>query len=523
MNEPHENAGRRVLRGTGILMLGRSMAMVFGLLQTVLIAKFFGATSMADAFFVAAAVPVLLLGVVENNLGLTFTPLFVELEHKGDKEGAWTLAATLFKGGSLIMGAYVALTIVLAVPLAWLLAPGFDSATRGELVSLILCMSPLALSMFISSTFTTMCFIRGVFVLPAATHIISAACPCLSMILLRGWVGIYAVPMGLLLGSILGGLMLFRQLGPRHALFRTPMAVKHPAVKQLWKLMVLRTGAMSLLQLNTAVDRMFASRIAPGHIAHLAYAHQIIISVRRIFIVPLGRSLMPVVSRAAAAGDSQQVRMLVKKVTSLLGFAIIPLFVFLIGFRHEAVELLLARGAFSEEAVRFTGIALLFYSLGAFSMVLNPVLTATLFAFRDSLSPLKIVAVGAVLNIALNYLFIQCFSFGGIALATSGVATVASVMLWRCLARRTEGLDAKQIVGSLLRTLLAALAMLAVARGGSSWLHQHGQPALALELALCLAAGGLVYMGVQAALNRTAFERAIQELRRILARKLRRS
>jgi putative peptidoglycan lipid II flippase len=513
-----ENRGA-LLKGTAILLASRLVAMALGVLQTLLIARYYGASVATDAFFVASAVPVIFLGVVEMSLGLTFTPLFIELEEKGDRASAWTLAATLFKRGGILVVIYMLLTMALARPLAHVLAPGFAPQARWELTRLILCMAPQALAVFVSSVLATMCFIRGAFLLPAVTSVFTAALPTLCMVFLHDRIHIYALPLGVVSGTTLSALLLFTRFGPAHPMFRTASDTSHPAVRQFGRLMLLRTATTSLMQLNTSVDQVFASWVGTGHIAHLAYAQQVVIAARRLFIVPVGRSAMPAMSRAVARGNHQEARSLVEQITAFLGFAIIPIFILLIGFRHEFVRLVFLRGVFTEEAVRYTAIALMFYSLGAFSAVLNPVLTALLFALRDSMSPLKVVSIGVVLNALFNYIGIRLFSFGGIALSTSAVAAVSSCMLWMCLRGRAGELNARRTLGSLGRTGLAALVMLAAAKGVDLGLLADRGLGIPLRLFLSCAAGGVVYLAAQAALNPEVFSRAVSAVRRRAQRK----
>lgn len=505
-----------MLKGVAILVGARAGSALLGVLQTLLIAHYFGAGKAADGFFVASAVPVLFLGVVEANLSLTFTPLFVELEEAGDTKGAWTLAATLFKKGSLLILTYMVATMALAYPLACVLAPGFTLPGRRELAKLIVCLAPQSILIFISSTWAALYFIRGAFLLPAFAYIVTAAMPCLCTVLLHGVFQIYALPIGLVAGSALSCLLLYWPLGRAHPLFATPSDASHPAVKSLLQLMLPRTAATSLMQVNTAIGRVFASCVGTGHIAHLAYAQQMILAAQRLFIVPVGRSVMPAMSRAAARGQHQEMRSLVEQVTAFLGFVIVPAFALLIAFRHEVVRLVLGRGVFTESDVRDTAVALMFYGFGAFSAVLNPVLTAMLFALRDSLSPLKIVAAGVVLNVICNYIGVKLFSFGGIALATSLVSAFASVLLWRSLRGRAGEPDVRRTLGSLGWTVLAALAMVAAAKGLDLCVLAGLGLRPPVRLLLAGAAGGLVYLAAQALLNR-------QYVRLAAARVLRRA
>ncbi len=511
---PPPESRRTLAKGAAILVVARLMSAALGILQVLLISHYFGASLTADAFFVASAVPLIFLGVVESNLGLTFTPLFIELEEKGEASAAWVMAATLFKAGLLLVGGYTLLTMLCALPLAHVLAPGFDGVARRELALLIFCLAPQALAIFVGAVLATMCFIRGAFLLPAAASVAAAAMPCLSLIAWHATLGVYALPLGLVAGAVLAGVLIFPRFGWSHRLFRTPWDLRHPAVKTLGRTILMRTAATSLMEVNTTVDRMFASSIGTGHIAQLSYASRMLVAVRRLFIVPVGRSLMPVLSRAAARGDFAEVRAMVGNVVGVLGVAIIPMFVMVMGFRHEVVSLVFVRGAFDPGSAAFTAQALLLYGLGAFSAILNPVLTATLFAMRDSIAPLRVVTVGVVLNVVCNAAFIWAFGFSGIPLATSTVATVASVLLWRALQQRTGPIAAGKALGSLGRTLLAAGVMLALAKGADLGLQAQGEYRVFLRLLVAGAVGGVAYSAAQAALNPREFRQAVAMLRR---------
>jgi len=506
---------RGMVRGTAVLMVARLAMMLMGMLQTILMARWFGASVMVDAFFVATVVPVLFLGVVETNLSLAFTPLFVELEESGKSQDAWTLAATLMKQGALWVGLYALLTLALAVPLASILAPGFTPEAHRALVFMIRMLSPLGLLMFSSAVLASLCFIRGFFALPGITYLLNAGLPLLALFVFHRSLGIYALPIGLLAGAFLGLVLLLPRFGWRHPLFRTPSNLRHPAVRTFGKSMALRTAATSLIQVNMAVDGAFASTVAPGHVAHLAYASRILLAVRRLVVFPLGRSLMPTLSRAVARGDYDMIQRIIGGATRLLGLCIFPVFAFLIVFSEDVVRVIFASGAFSDTAVHYTSIALVFYALGALSAVLNPVLTAAHFALRDSISPLKIAVVGAVLNVVLNVVCLRLFYTGGIALATSLVMTAATVLLWRSLSRLSGKLDLRLVGLSLGRSLLGAVVLVVVARQvfRLSLLPAGLHPVLPLALAFC--AGGLAYTLLQVVLG----WQELLRLRRLFRRK----
>jgi putative peptidoglycan lipid II flippase len=492
---------RRVVRGAAVLMLARVAMMVMGMLQTILIARWFGASIMVDAFFIAMAVPILFLGVVETNLSLAFTPLFIELEESDKPADAWILAATLLKCGAMLVGGYALVTLVLAGPLAAMLAPGFEPEARLELVRMIRILSPLGLCMFVSATLAALCFVRGKFLLPGITYLVNAGAPLLALALFYRYIGIDSLVFGLLAGAVIGVGLLFPCFGIRHPVFRTPCNLRHRSVLAFGKMMALRTAATSLVQINIAVDGAFASTVAPGHVANLAYASRLLLAMKRLVVFPLGRSLMPALSRAVAKGDHETLQRIINGATRLLGLCIIPLFGFVIIFREEVVVILFGSGAFSDDAVRLTSQALMFYALGALSTVLNPVLTATHFALRDSISPLKFALAGVVLNVVMNVVCLRLFSTGGIALATSIVITATTILLWRSVGRLSGKLDLRSVVLSFMRALAGTLLLGVVASVVYRRMPLPAGTHPVLHLLVAFVFGGMAYVLLQMALG----------------------
>ena len=117
-----------ISRFAGPVSLATLFSRVAGFFRDLLIAKFFGAAMMADAFFVAFAIPNLFRRMfMEGALSSSFLPVYSDVrEQSGPKE------AKKFAGGMLVFlifagSAGCAIGIWFADPLMRVLAPGFAS------------------------------------------------------------------------------------------------------------------------------------------------------------------------------------------------------------------------------------------------------------------------------------------------------------------------------------------------------------------------------------------------------------
>ena len=93
--EKSENS--KVVKAAGIVGAATMVSRVFGLVRDMVIAAFFGASWMTDAFWVAFRIPNMLRRLLgEGSLTISFVPVFTEYLEKKSKEEAIELASQRF-------------------------------------------------------------------------------------------------------------------------------------------------------------------------------------------------------------------------------------------------------------------------------------------------------------------------------------------------------------------------------------------------------------------------------------------
>jgi len=491
---------RRHLSGAAILFVARIAAMAFGLLQAVLLASKFGTSASADAFFVAYAVCFLFVAPTEGGLMIAFVPAFVHTTEAEGEESAWRVAAGLCRIG-LIGATSVALLLAVSSPwLAPLLAPGFDEATVTLVALFIRVLSPIVVLVFVAAFLATMDYVSGHYSLPALAMTAHAMAGPASLLLFADRFGIIALAWGLVAGALvrcvilgLGSPQSTRLLGPA-------VPLRHPALRQIGRTIAARVVTTWFIELNMTVDRMFASFLGPGYVSCLAYASRAVMAIVNAVVMPMGRALMPPLSRLAARRQHERLRSLLENGVIAVGFVVVPMVVFVASFRVEILTVLFRRGAFDAASVEATAYALLFYSLGIIPFLMTPALNGTFFALGESGVPLRIGMVCVLANVVLDAVLILGLGHGGIALATSLVGAIRASLLWIYLQRQVGALRSRPVVGSLLASAAAAAfalwtALLLVSLGGPEWSHPYRR------LAACAVAGGTGYVLLQWVLN----------------------
>jgi putative peptidoglycan lipid II flippase len=115
-----------VVRAAGLIGVATFSSRVLGFIRDMVLARLFGATPAADAFFVAYRIPNLLRELfAEGSMSSAFIPVFTEYQTLKTKHDAWELASATFTTLLTIVTAITLLGIVASPGIVWLMAPGF--------------------------------------------------------------------------------------------------------------------------------------------------------------------------------------------------------------------------------------------------------------------------------------------------------------------------------------------------------------------------------------------------------------
>ena len=425
---------------------------ITGLVRELLMAATFGASAMTDAFNVAFRIPNLLRRLfAEGAFSQAFVPVLAGTRaQEGDEATrrlvdqiatvlAWVLLATC------VLGVLAAPVLVYAMAAGLKQSPeGFDAAvvmTRW-MFPYIGFMSFVALAAGILNTWKR-------FAVPAVTPVLLN----LAMIA-AAWFGapwferlglppIYAMAGGVLLG---GALQLGAQVPALHRLGLWPRvglgwgAVKaawnHPGTRRVLTLMLPALLGVSVAQLSLLINTQIASHLAVGSVSWLTYADRLMEFPTALLGVALGVVLLPQLSAAQAAGDTDRYSGLLDWGLRLVVLLAVPCAVALLTFAQPLVAVLYHYGRFGAADVQQTATALMGYGAGLIGLIAIKVLAPGFYARQDIRTPVKIAIGVLVLTQALNLVLVPHLAHAGLALAIGLGALVNAAFLLMGLRRR---------------------------------------------------------------------------------------
>ena len=173
---------------------------------------------------------------------------------------------------------------------------------------------------------------------------------------------------GLAIGTLIGGLLQLvvqfpslRRVGFR---FRPDFNWRDPGVKTILALMGPATIAASAVQVNVAVNSGFASGLGDGPMTWLNIAFRLMQLPLGIFGVAVATVTLPLVSRSAAVGNTQEFRSAIAHALRLVLLLTIPSAIGLIILANPIISLIYEHGRFHGGATAQTAAALRFYAIG---------------------------------------------------------------------------------------------------------------------------------------------------------------
>lgn len=478
----------------GLTLISR----ITGFARDILIARYLGAGTVADAFFVAFKFPNLFRRLfAEGAFNAAFVPLFARHLEGGGAAPSKAFATEAFNMLLAILFVFVGL-MMLAMPLAiYVMAPGF-AETPGKL-DLAAELSRIAFPYLL---FISLVALQSGVLNATGRFAAAAAAPILlNLVLIAAMLGFagrgptvgHVLAWGVFAAGVLQFLWLFWHM--RRAGYVLPL--KRPRLSPDVRLMLTRIlpgviGA-GVYQISLLIDTVLASIVADGAVSWLYYADRVNQLPLGVVGVATGVALLPQLSRQFKAGDLDAAAASQNRACEFALILTVPAAAAFLVIAAPVISVLFERGRFLPEDSAATAAALQFYALGLPAYVLVKVFAPGFFAREDTKTPVKVAAIALLINVVLNLILMGPLGHRGIALATAVAAWINAGALVYLLRRQGAYAPDARLIGKLWRIVLASAAM----AGVLLVLRQH-LAADPLGLAGLILAGLIVYFGLGA-------------------------
>jgi putative peptidoglycan lipid II flippase len=467
---------KKVTKNTSIVSFGTGISMVLGFARDILVARFFGTSSILEAFIVSFRIPNLFRSIFgEGFSDSVATPVLSEFQE--DKEKLFKTGRNLISLSIIILFVCTLLGILFAKFFVVLLAPGFLK-------------DPYRLNMAVSFTRITFLYLLFVglsvnsfsilyalkrFFIPAVTPAFLNISFIIGLLFLSRVFEEYILVACVLGGGVLQLLFPFWFLCREGFEFRFNVKglFGDKALIRMLKLSGPRIISSIVYQLSVIIDTVLASFtriVGPGALAALWYANRYVHFPLALFIHAVCRVAIVDLSFYHSQKRSEDFKKLFVFSFQNVIFFIIPISIIYMFLARPIIEVILMRGDFDVRSAAMTASVLFFYSFGLFFFCGIKLLVNIFYALKDTVTPAKVTVVSLVANVLMSVALMFPLKIGGIALGSSLAAILNFFILYRILIQKIGIIDWQDTRSHLIKVVVLSVFVALASRFLWGWL-----------------------------------------------------
>ncbi|MFH1772176.1 MAG: murein biosynthesis integral membrane protein MurJ [Candidatus Omnitrophota bacterium] len=464
---------KRIIKDTSIVSLATLFSRFLGLIRDILIANFFGTSSILEAFLVAFRIPNLL----RSALGEGFSDSVavpVLSEYRKDKYELFNISSHLLSIFIIVLSIVTAAGIIFSKYLVLCMAPGFlsDQETFLRAVSFTRITFLYIFLIGVSTCLTAILYSLKKFFIPAFTPAFLNIAFILGIPFffhsLKNNVLLLCVVAGGILQVIFPFMGVLRE-GFRFK-FRLREALSNSQIIRMFKLFVPRVWSSIVYQLSVLLDTIlasFANIVGSGAICAIHYSSRFIQLPIALIALPIFRVTIVDLSEYHKYGRMDEFKKLFVFSFQNLIFFIIPIAVVFMVFGRGILDVILVRGGFKADSLEITASAFFFYSMGLLFFCAIKVLLGAFYSLKDTKTPAKTTAISLLVNAAFSILLMFPFKIAGVALGSSIAAMFNCFLLYYFLIKRIGPIDWEDTLVQLLKII--SLSIIAAFFAGIAW------------------------------------------------------
>lgn len=461
----NENKSPSVLKAAWIIAVVTIVSKLIGFVRDIIIANYYGAAMVSDAYYYAYQIPslsLILLGGVggpfHSATVAIFSKLIPNLQEK-PSEHVNKLYSTFMTATIIFFLALSAIMFIFPRQIMGLIISGGSPDMINLAATHLKIMTPLLVIGGIVGIYYGILIIYRQFMLPNLSPIIMSLAIIGVVIAAPSDQKGYALAWATTMGAILQLIIQYpniRKLG--YKLKPNFAFTNNPEFKEICELLFPAVLSSTVGQIHIYVDMFFTSSISEGAWTAIGYANRVFQFPVGILVTAFLVPLFPIFAKLVADKDYNGIKNYFNKGVGVLFFGAIPIIIGILVVGMDAVRLVFERGLFDEKATFMVTEALWFLSVSIIPYVFRDSITRVYYSFNDSKTPFVVAFSSIVLKLVLNYVLISKmhFGIGGITLSTSLVTLFNACVLGMFITKKMD-MDYKSLFINLLKMVVAGV------------------------------------------------------------------
>lgn len=447
-----------ILSAAFVIMVAYAMSGVLGLVRNRLLAATFfgGQESELDAYFAAFVIPDTLFQLlIIGALSAAFIPVFSQYLKAGNEKASELASASI----NVITALFLILVVIVFIGsngLSRLIAPSLDPESLMLLSKLLRIMLLAQVFFALSGFMTAIIQAHQRFLIPALAPIMYNLGIIGGIIFLAPSLGIFGPAVGVIAGSVMHFVIqipLASRLGFRYSF---AFDLHHSGVKEIRKLMPLRSLTLAVGQAERYVAVFITSGLAAGSLTIFNFARQLYLLPVTLFGTTIGQASFPTLSSEVASEHLEEFRKTLRSSLHQALYLSLPAAVIVLVLRLPAVRIAFGARNFPWEATLLTSktVALLALAIPFQSAI--GVLTRAFYALHNTKTPFVTTSISAAITVLLSVVFAEFANLGvvGLGIAIAVASFMHTLMLFYLLDKKAKILSAEMVI-PVLKMLVA--------------------------------------------------------------------
>jgi putative peptidoglycan lipid II flippase len=447
------------LKIASIIFLISTLFLKFSsMLRDLVIAHYFGASSVVDAYNAAMIIPNAFILFMLTGMKDAFVPSYIKYNNvnKGKEH------LTNIVKGTFIIGLIISLVGAVLAPVYFpIMYPEFEQ-------------SAIQLGVWTASIYFITVFLVGInaiyegyfdangkYSFATFSQTIVVLCTIGSAIFLHKIMGGYSLALGYLVGTIISFFIKFFYLKPKNFInWNQKMDKKE--VFSYYKIFLPVGLTIMVGQINLTVNFLFAGQFGEGVISYLNYAFRLVSIPQAIFGVTTATIIYPILSKAMANKDDLMFKTGIEKGLNVMFLLLAPTVTIMMILMQEVIQIVYERGAFDRQATLATSEVALYYVGSVVFYSIQVIIAKGFYTLEKGHLILRIGFISVVVNAIFSYILSQLIGYKGLALSSSLVGLVYTVLCFIILYRIANGFNLKFIGKEYMKIIFAMIPVVIV-------------------------------------------------------------
>ncbi len=397
---------------TTIIVVGLMfIAKFLGFVKNIFLAKYYGTSAISDSYQMAISIPMIVVGIVLYAYQ-AFTKGYY-ISEKNNRVNEYT--STFLNFILIILLVILLIVMFFSNYIIRLFAPGFNEEQFLYTSEFILPITIGTAFLVISNILAEYLRCKNSYIISQIAYLVINVIEIVT-IFLAFYVDYIWLAYGYLIANLTYLVILLFFCVRKN--FAYNFMFKKEEFKLFSKILIPIFLSSVITDINSMIDKMFASNCGMGIVSTLSYATNIK-TVTLIIAAGILTVLFPKISKKYVERNFTEFKKLITKSLLVIIGIYVPITIVFIIFSKEIVKIVYFRGAFDLDSLTKTSLCLKMYIIGIMGISIRDLYIKALYCMEKGKFVIVISAISVITNIVLNIIFFEKIGYAGLPFATS--------------------------------------------------------------------------------------------------------